>query len=308
MTFRLTILGSNSAIPAHGRFPSASVLNIREQLYLIDCGEGTQMRMNDFKIKRSRIHQIFISHLHGDHIFGLAGLITSFSLMGRKEPLTIYAPAGLREIIEVQFFHTQTTPVYELNFVEIDTGIHKKIFEDERVKVYSIPLEHRIPTCGFLFREQPDEPNFLIEKIAQYQIPVSKINEIKKGADFITADGKLIPNTELVKSAPSPRSFAYCSDTIYSEKIIPWIKGVDMLYHETTFLDNMSDYALLTKHTTARQAGIIARKAAAGMLITGHYSTRYENLDPILAEAREEFPNTFLGLDGERFDVPRKEH
>jgi len=306
MKFELTILGCNSAIPANGRFPSSQVLNIQEQLFLIDCGEGTQMRLGEFHIRRMKINQIFISHLHGDHVFGLIGLLTSYSLMNRKEPLDIFSPAGLEQIIDIQLEMSQTIPTYPINFHHIDTTKFQCIFENKILKVYSIPLIHRIPTCGFLFREKPFPRHIIPEKITGYQIPFSKIDAIKNGADFVLTDGNIIPNSELTTPSPTPRSFAYCSDTAYSEKIINHIRKVDLLFHETTFLDEKAEYAKMTKHTTAKQAAFLAKKANVGKLITGHYSTRYKKLTPILEEAQAVFSKTELGEDGKVFDVPLK--
>lgn len=303
MKFELTILGSNSAVPAFRRFPTAQVLNVLEQLYLIDCGEGTQMRMLDYGIRRSKIHQIFISHLHGDHIFGLIGLLTSMSLARRTDSLTVFSPPGLQEIIEVQLRQTGSEIGYPLHFQELQTETPELIFSDKQVDVSTIPLQHRIPAVGYLFREKKYLPNILPEQIERYQIPFQQIGGIKAGADFTTKDGQVIPNNELVRPARKSRSFAFCSDTVYNEDIIPIIKQVDLLYHETTFLHEMLAYAQKTKHTTAHQAATIAAKAEVGKLITGHYSSRYQNLDPILKEAQKVFPNTVLGLEGRIYKV-----
>lgn len=303
MKFELTILGSNSAIPAHGRYPTAQVLNVHGQLYLIDCGEGTQMRMNDFGIRRSRIHQIFISHLHGDHFFGLVGLLTTYCLLGRKEALEVFSPPGLEEIIDLQLAVSGTVLPYPLHFRVLNPAVHTKIFEDTYVKVYSIPLRHRIPTCGFLFREKPPLRHIRPELIERLGIPYQEIKTIKEGADFTSPDGSVIPNSELTLPGDRPRSYAYCSDTAFAETIIPMVKGVDLLYHEATFKDEKTDYARQTLHSTARQAGEIARRAGVGRLVLGHYSTRYKDLSELLAEAQSVFPATELGLDGVRVEV-----
>ncbi len=306
MTFELTILGSNSAIPAHQRHPSAQVLDVSENSYLIDCGEGTQMRMQTFQVRSGRIRQIFISHLHGDHIFGLIGLLTSYSLGGRTEPLQVFSPPGLRQVIEVQLAASQTQLKYELKFIELDTTLSQVIFEDARVSVTTIPLEHRIPTTGYLFREHPRLPNMRSEAIEEFQIPYQDIPAIKAGGDFRTTDGRVIPHQELVLPAAPPRSFAYCSDTVYLERLIPLLTGVDLLYHETTFMDELAEQAALTKHTTVRQAAHLAQAAGVGCLVMGHYSSRYRDLRPLLDEARAVFPASELGQEGRTYAVPLK--
>ena len=303
MRFELTILGCNAAIPSIERFTSAQVLNIQEQLFLLDCGEGTQIRMAAHHIPRAKIQQIFISHLHGDHVFGLMGLLTSYSLGNRTRALHIFAPEGLSEMIHVQLKHTQSHLSYPLHFHVIDPSESKLIFENEIVTVHTIPLKHRIPATGFLFREKPLPRNMIKEKIEAYDIPYQKINGIKQGADFVTTTGQVIPNAELTIAAPKPRSFAYCTDTIYHEAIIPIIEGVDCLYHETTFAHDKLEQAIQTMHTTALQAAQIAKKAKVGQLIMGHYSSRYISLDVLLEEARSVFPESYLGEDGKSFEL-----
>lgn len=303
MRFELTILGCNSAIPAYDRHPSAQVLNIHEKLFLIDCGEGTQIQMNRYDIRRNRINQIFISHLHGDHIFGLMGLLTSYSLSGRTEPLAIFSPSGLQEMIEVQIKHTQSFLSYPVDFIVVDPRESILIFEDDSVEVRSIPLKHRVPTTGYLFQEKPRPLNIIGSQIEKYAIPFSAIEEIKQGKDYITAKGVVIDNQELTLAPIIPRSFAYCSDTIYLESIVPIIKGVDLLYHETTFMHDRLEQAVKTMHTTVLQAAQIAEKAEVGKLITGHYSSRYLNLNELLEEAKTVFEQTVLGLEGEVYEV-----
>lgn len=302
MRFELTVLGSNSALPAYGRFPTAQVLAVRERCYLIDCGEGAQMRMAEFGIRQGRIGQVFISHLHGDHIFGLIGWLASLALCSREEPLDIFAPAGLEEIIRVQLKYTGGLP-FPLAFHTIGPGRHALIFEDSAVSVYSLPLAHRIPASGFLFRERERPRNIRPECIDTFRIPYQAIPEIKAGADYRMEDGRVIPNAELTLGPPPPRSYAYCSDTAYHEALIPLVRGVDLLYHESTFCDEQAAHAAETGHSTARQAATIALKAGVGRLILGHYSSRYKNLEPFLEEARSVFPATELGLDGARFEV-----
>lgn len=306
MRFEVTILGSNSAIPAYGRFPTAQVLNVSEQLYLIDSGEGVQWRFQEYEIKRNKINQIFISHLHGDHIFGLIGLLNSFSLSKRKEPITVFSPKGLEEIIQIQLKYADTGLSFPLSFYDLETTKNQLIFEDNLVEVSTIPLQHRIPTCGFLFREKPRPLNINPAKIEEFEIPVEKIKEIKNGTDFKLLNGRVIPNEELTFPPVNPRSFAFCSDTVYSESIISIIQNVDLLYHEATFLHEMKDLAAETMHSTAKEAATIAKKSNVGQLIIGHYSSRYKDLMPLLEEAQEVFPNTVLGIDGKTISVPFK--
>ena len=304
MPFQLTILGSNSAIPAHGRFTTAQVLQVKNKLYLIDCGEATQTRLSDCHIsRRERIEQIFISHLHGDHIFGLPGLLTSFSLNQRKSPLTIYSPAGLQEMIEAVLKYSYSHLSYDLNFVVVPTDKSIQVFENEDITVKTIPLDHRIPTTGYLFREKEKVRNIRPEKIEEYGIHYSKINAIKQGGDFTTVDGKIIPHEELTVAPLPPRSFAFCSDTTYQESIIPIIKGVDLLYHETTYLDEAKESAVKYGHSTTKQAATIAKMAGVGKLVCGHYSSRYQNLEELEAEAKSVFPNSELGLEGKCISV-----
>ncbi|MGK0364076.1 MAG: ribonuclease Z [Saprospiraceae bacterium] len=308
MPFQLTILGSNSAVPAHGRFTTAQVLQVKNKLYLIDCGEATQSRLGDSNIsRRERIEQIFISHLHGDHVFGLPGLLTSFSLNQRKNPLTIYSPAGLQEMIEAIFKYSYSHLSYDLKFVVVPTDKSVQIFENKDITVTTIPLDHRIPTTGYLFREKEKVRNIRPKKIEEYGIHYSKINAIKEGGDFTAEDGRIIPNEELTMAPPLPRSFAFCSDTTYQESIVSIIKGVDLLYHETTYLDEAKENAVKYGHSTAKQAATIAKMANVGKLVCGHYSSRYQKLDALEAEAKSIFPNSELGLEGKCFMVtPRR--
>lgn len=303
MRFELTILGCNAAIPAFDRHPSAMVLNVREKLFLIDCGEGTQIQMNRYNIKRSRINHLFISHLHGDHIFGLAGLLTSMSLAGRTEGLAIFSPDGLEQMVRLQLKLSHSFLTYPLQFTVVDTTQSSLVFEDEDVEVSTIPLKHRIPTAGYLFREKPRPLNVIPEKLKAYQIPVEAIKFIKKGNDYIDPDGKVIAVEELTLPPFLPRSFAYCSDTAYLPDLIPLIRGVDLLYHETTFGEEKLEQAHQTMHSTAKQAAQIAKAAEVGQLLMGHYSSRYANLDGLHAEATAVFPSTVLGVEGQRYSV-----
>lgn len=307
MPFRLTLLGTSSALPAYGRFSTAQVLQIEHQRYLIDCGEGAQIRLMEYGLYKGTINQIFISHLHGDHYFGLLGLLTSYSLLGRTKKLTVFGPEGLEEIFQVNMRYSGGRDLsFPLYFEVVDPCAHRLIFEDHRVRVYSLPLDHRIPAAGFLFREKRQPRNMIGEKIEAYGIPYREIPAIKDGADYQLPDGRIIPNEELTLPPPPPRSYAYCSDTAYREALVPLITGVDLLYHESTFLEVDRDRAEQTKHATARQAATIAAKAGARRLVLGHYSSRYRDLTPFLEEARRVFPATELGVDGRSYEVERQ--
>ncbi|GJM36371.1 MAG: ribonuclease Z [Saprospiraceae bacterium] len=306
MNFEVTLLGINSALPAYGRHPSAQVLQIQEQYYLIDCGEGTQMRMNDFDIRRGKIRQIFISHLHGDHIYGLIGLLTSYALMGRTDSLDIFSPEGLQEIIEVQLRHGGGGFPFPIKFHKLDTEVHQLIFSDKRVEVFSIPLIHRIPTCGFLFKEKQRPRNIIPEQIEKFNIPFSLIPGIKDGKDLALPNGAIVPNAELTLPPLEPRAYAYCSDTRYTETILPYINGVDLLYHESTFLHEAEERAKETMHTTALQAGTIAQKANVGLLILGHFSSRYPDLEVLRKEAATVFDRVVIGVEGQTYKAPFK--
>lgn len=305
MTFEFTPLGVGAAIPIAGRHTSAHILNIQDQIYLIDCGEGTQMRLEQLKFRRSRIKQIFISHLHGDHVLGLIGLVTSFSLLGRDIPLSIFGPTGIKNFIEANIKYTHSHIPYELNIHELDSTVHTHIFENENIDVYTIPLQHRVPTCGYLFREKQRPPRINIQKIEDYKIPKSAIRGIKmEGDDFTTEEGKLIPNSALTLPPYPTRAFAYCSDTAYSEAIIPIIKEVDLLYHEATYLNRHKKQAEFSMHSTAQDAATIAKSANAKKLLIGHYSSRYLHVDLLREEAQYTFPNTALAIEGKVYKVP----
>lgn len=296
--FELTILGCSSATPTSTRNPTAQLLNIAERFFLIDCGEATQIQLRKFKLKFQRINHIFISHLHGDHYLGLIGLLSSMHLLGRTVDLHLYCPPELEEIIEVQFKHSQTYLRFKIVYHHHKFIANDLIFEDNKVEVRTILLNHRIPCCGFLFTEKPLLANISKETIQKYDIPVEQILAIKGGADFITTGGELIPNSKLVSNKFKPRSYAYCSDTCYDERIIEFIKGVDLLYHEATFLNEMLPRAKETYHSTALQAATIAQKAEVHQLMIGHYSARYRELQPLLDEAQTVFSNTILSIEG----------
>ncbi|MBL7817268.1 MAG: ribonuclease Z [Saprospiraceae bacterium] len=310
MVFQLTILGTSAAVPTPTRFLSGQVLNMRDQLFLIDCGEGTQSRLTQLGIKKSKINHIFISHLHGDHVFGLVGVLTSMAMQSRKHLLTLYGPTGLQELVETTFRLTYYQSPFPIQCVTVDADQATELIDNESFSVKSFPLKHRIPCVGYVFREKEAERTMKVEKIAEYAIPFTDIKAIKRGADFKNTDhrfpgkGVLIPNSDLTTPPPSPRSFAYCSDTAFDETIVQHIRGVDLLYHETTFLSEMTTHAEMTGHSTALQAGQMAHLADVGQLVTGHYSSRYDELNFILDEAKSVFPNTVLGIDGQTYSVP----
>ncbi len=303
MSFELVILGSNSAIPANGRHPTSQILNHHHSCFLIDCGEGTQMRMDASRIKRSRIDHIFISHLHGDHYFGLIGLITSFHLLNREKPLHIYCPKELEGIIQMQLRFSNTGLPFDLNFHFLHFEKAERILENDVLTVETIIMNHRIPCAGFLFREKPMLRNMIPEKITKYKIPHSKIPGIKAGEDFISENGEVIPNHLLTLSPSSPRSYAFCADTIYTESVIDQIKDVDLLYHEATFTEESKDRAVTTMHSTAKEAAMIASKANVKKLMIGHYSAKYKSLENHLTEAKEFFENTILAEEGMTYHI-----
>ena len=302
MKFVLTILGVNAATPAFGRFPTSQVLQIHHHFFLLDCGEGAQMRMSDYNIPRHKIRHIFISHLHGDHIFGLPGLLFSFDLTGRTEPLEIYSPAGLKEMMLAQL-RPGVTLSFPIHFHEIDTSYPMLIFENPVLTVESIPLKHGIPTVGYIFREKPRPLNIRPEKICEFKLTIPQIKAAKAGEDILLQNGQLVKNQTLTLPLVPPRSYAFITDTLLDEDILPHLQGVSLLYHDTTFCHDLLENATITMHSTARQAAELAHKAAVGQLITGHYSSRYKDLNVFLAEAQPIFPNTVLGLEGATYEL-----
>lgn len=298
----LTILGCYAATPRTFTNPTSQVLEINNRLFLIDCGEGTQVQLRKNKVKFSAINHIFISHLHGDHFFGLIGLISTFNLLSRNNPLTIYGPVGIQEIIKLQLKLSNSWPQYELNFVELSSKESEVIFEDDKVLVKTIPLKHRVYTNGFHFQEKPKERRLNIDKVQEYEVEKCYYQNIKNGKDIIMEDGRIISNDELTFDPPKPKSYAFCSDTMYHESIIPIINEVDVLYHETTFLDSEEHLAEKTMHSTAKEAARIALKANVGQLILGHYSTRYESIEMFKHEAQTVFENVLLADDGATFE------
>lgn len=298
MRFELQLLGTAAALPTPNRFTSCQVLNIQEQHFMVDCGEGAQVRMEQFKVKRSKISQIYISHLHGDHFFGLWGLLTSYTLSGRTQALTIFSPPGLEQIILPVLTIGGAELGFPLQFVEVDPAEHQVIYENDQLSVATIPLLHRIPACGYLFQEKERPRNIISEKISTYQLTIPQIKAAKAGEDILLPDGRLLPNETLTNAAVPPRSYAYCSDTRYTTSIIPIIKGVDLLYHESTFCSDLQDKAEATMHSTAAEAARIADLAGAKKLILGHFSARYDGVAPFEKEARSIFAEAYAGEDG----------
>lgn len=295
MSTYLTILGFNSAIPTVNSAPTAQFLEMEERAFLIDCGEGTQVQLRKAKARFSKINHIFISHLHGDHCFGLPGLIASFRLLGRETPLHVYGPKGIKEMLETIFRITETHKGFELVYHELESKKSVKIFEDSRIEVFTIPLNHRIYCNGYLFREKVKERHLNMKEIAKYpEIETCDYHNLKLGKDFILSDGYVLKNEVLTTEPSKSVSYAFCSDTRYHESILPIIENVDVLYHEATFLHELKDMADYTGHTTALEAARIARKANVGKLILGHFSNRYHDLNVFTDEAREVFANTFL--------------
>lgn len=303
MKFSVTILGSNSAFPTSKRFPTAHVLNVHERFFLIDCGEGTQLQIRRNKFRFGKINHIFISHLHGDHYFGIFGLISTMALLGRKSDLHIFAMPDLETILEFQLRYFYEDLPYKIIFHPLQTKNPELIYEDKSLTVESFPLKHRIPTCGFLFKEKKHDARIKKEMIDFYQIPIRDIVNIKQGADFINKEGETIPNDRLTYPSGQQRSYAFCSDTAYSEKIVPVIQGVDLLYHEATFLHEKADQAKKSGHSTALQAAQIAKKANVKKLIIGHYSSRYKDVTPLVDEARSVFPETYPANENESWEV-----
>ncbi len=299
----LTILGCYAATPRTFTNPTSQVLKIRNRLFLIDCGEGTQVQLRKNKVKFSAINHVFISHLHGDHFYGLIGLISTFNLLNRNNDLTIYGPKGIEEIIRLQLKLSNSWPQYKINFVDLISTASEVIYEDDKVIVKTIPLKHRVYTNGFLFKEKIKERKLNIEAVLNYKIEQCYYQNIKNGKHITLDDGRVISNHLLTFDPPEPKSYAFCSDTIFDESIVPNIKEVDVLYHETTFLESEIELATKTMHSTAKQAATIAVKANCKKLILGHYSTRYPSIQLFKEEAQTIFANSILGDDGLSFEL-----
>jgi ribonuclease Z len=300
---KLTILGSSSALPTSGRYPSAHVLNAHERLFLIDCGEGTQMQLRKTKIRFAKINHIFISHLHGDHVFGLYGLLSTFSLMGRKSPIHLYAPENYENILKSHLNDFDINLSFEIDFIPLSGREPVKILDDKYITVTSFPLQHRVPSYGFLFREKKAERNIIKESIDKFRIPLVRIPAIKKGEDFITDNGIVIKNEDITLSPSEPLSYAYCSDTKYFKRLASFVKEVNLLYHEATFDKTKDDLAKITGHSTTIDAAKTALDANAETLIIGHFSARYKDISLLVDEARSIFPATYPAIDGKSFDV-----
>ncbi len=296
--FEIHILGCGSALPTTRHNASAQIIKIGNKQFLVDCGEGTQVQLRRNHIHFSFINHIFISHLHGDHCFGLIGLISTFALLGRTAPLHIYADPNLEEVMKPQIDFFCKGMNYPLFFHSIDAAKHQVIYEDNTITVETLPLKHRMPCCGFLFREKPKKRHLIGDVANFYNIPAYMRQAIKDGADHTTPDGETIPNNRLTKDADRSRSYAYCSDTAPCNSNNEQLKGVDLLYHEATFADSEKERAAQTFHSTARQAAQVASDAGVKKLMIGHYSSRYESLDTLLSEAREVFDNTIAANEG----------
>ncbi len=303
-SFSITILGSNSALPTSERYPTAQVLNVSERFFLIDCGEGTQMQLRRNKIRFTKINHIFISHLHGDHCFGLIGLISTLGLLGRKSDLYIHSHSDLESVLQPQLSYFCRDLPFKVVFLHFNPKESGVIYSDKNIEVELIPLVHRVPTCGFLFREKKEQRNVRKEFVFNYKPKIKEIIQIKKGADYVTSEGEVLPNKEITHDPPHTRSYAFCTDTRYTEKIISQIKNVDVLYHESTFLKVDEKLAKKTYHSTAEQAAKMAVKAEAKRLLLGHFSTRYKNLVPFLDEAKCVFENSHIASEGDVISIP----
>ncbi len=295
---KITILGCYSATPRTITNPTSQVLELNNQMYLIDCGEGTQVQLRKHKIKFSRIDRIFISHLHGDHFFGLIGLISTFSLLNRQNDLHIYGPKGIKDIILLQIKLSKSYTSYNLYFHELESESSELIYEDDKVSVTTIPLKHRVYTNGFLFREKPGPRRINIEAANSRNIEVCYFNKLKQGSDLVREDGSVVANADVTYDPLPVQSYAFCSDTLYNEDIIPIIKDVDVLYHESTFLEQDVEKCIPTGHSSARQAALIASKAGVKNLVLGHYSTRYSNIELFKEEAKTVYQPVILADDG----------
>ena len=297
----VTILGNNSAVPAFDRHPTSQVVTLDGNNYLVDCGEGTQIQMINYKIRRSKISHVFISHLHGDHYFGLIGLINSFGLLNHQQELHVFGPSPLKEIIEIQLKVAETSLCYQLHLHSITEAA--TLLDDERITVECFRTNHRIECYGFVFREKRPPRKLNPEKAKEFEIPSSFYDRLKNGEDYMRKDGILIRNEQVTEAAEKGKVYAFCADTKYDESILPYIKDADMIYHETTYLDSLRERAEARFHSTTRQAATIAQKAGVKKLLIGHFSSKYDTLEEFESEAREVFPNTELALEGVAYKV-----
>lgn len=301
--FKIHILGCGSALPTLRHHTSSQVIEMRGKLMMVDCGEGTQVQLRRLRISFTRIQSVFISHLHGDHCFGLMGLISTFGMLGRTSPLHVYAPGEYGPMLRSQMEMFCPGLEYEVVFHAVDTTQSQVIYEDKSLTVTTLPLEHRVACCGFLFREKPTLPHIRRDMIDFYHIPVCHINNIKNGLDWVTPEGEVIPHERLTVAAEKPRAYAYCSDTRYMPSLHRLVEGVDVLYHESTYASAQEDRARLFYHSTARQAALVAHDAQVGRLVLGHYSSRYDDETVLLREAQAVFPHTSLAQEGMVFRV-----
>jgi ribonuclease Z len=304
MIFKLKILGSSAGVPAYHRFTTAQILEVGANLYLIDAGEGVQMRLTEYGISKHRISAIFISHLHGDHYYGLIGLLCTMSMGGRTNPIQIFSPSGLEEIIALQLRASNSELSFPVTYHVVGTTTADTIYIDENIAVRSLPLLHTIPTTGYVFKEHNRLLNMNPQKIAEYNIPFQQIPSIKNGDDYVTSEGEHIPNHILTIPPPKPRAYAFCSDTMYNEAIVPEIEAVSILYHEATFMHDMVEHAKVGMHSTAREAAQIATKANVERLVIGHISARFQDASCLLEESVHFFKNTLLGDDGFELEIP----
>ena len=296
--FNINILGCGSALPTTRHLATSQIVDLRDKLYMIDCGEGTQVQMRRMRVRFGRLAHIFISHLHGDHCFGLPGLISTLGMLGRTGELVVHGPKEVETYLRPVMDLFCRGMEFEVRFNPVDTRSHSLVMEDRSLSVYSIPLKHRIPTCGYLFAEKPKEAHIIREMTDFYQVPVRCMKDIKQGQDYVTPEGEVVPNSRLTRPAAPPKRYAFCSDTAYNRSIIPIIEGADLLYHEATFAECDLARAKETFHSTARQAAEIARDAHVKRLVIGHHSARYEDLSELHREAEAVFPGTILGNEG----------
>jgi ribonuclease Z len=297
----VTILGNNSAVPAFDRHPTSQVVTLDGNNYLVDCGEGTQIQMIKYKIRRGKISHIFISHLHGDHYFGLVGLITSFGLLNHQQDLHVYAPSPLREIIELQLKVAKTILPFQLYFHTIDKeGL---LVDDSKIEIRCFRTNHRIECYGFSFREKKKPRKLNLEKVAAAGIPASFYKKLEEGMDYVTKDDVLIKNSDVTTEAPKGKNYVYCADTKYDENLLPHLQGADLIYHETTYLENLQEKAVERFHSTSKQAATIALKADVKKLLIGHFSSKYAELGDFEKEAKEVFENTEIAMEGVTYQV-----
>lgn len=302
-SFSVTILGSSSALPTSQRFPTSQVVRLNEQLYLIDCGEGTQIQLRKFGFKMGKINHIFISHLHGDHIYGLPGLISSLALYGKKGELHIHAHSDLQQMMEGMMKFMNEITDLKVKYHPLNFRRDAVIFEDKKIRITSFPLKHRISCCGFLFQELPSDLHLDKQALERYDVPVSQRLNIKNGADLILPDGSVISNKKLTFPSSPPRSYAFCTDTLFLKEIVPTIEGADLLYHEATFAEDLADLARKTFHSTSVQAAELAKLAHVKKLVIGHFSSRYKSISTLQEEARTIFPETYAANDGDSFEL-----